>query len=193
MNQVVSLLKSEQEAFLNILIEKMKFGSKHNWREKGFEQALKTFLKINGFTIDASRPYPNRLGLACDITAVKDVALFIEIKRFRSPEACVSVAGGPLNNWAGELKGFPRDFLIDVAKTVLVARHQEENQGIAIAFIAVDVIDKYHQFERLNSIGSTIASTFDLESNVLDFKIFSDNNNNRVRLMALCLSSILKS
>ncbi len=191
MNQLVSLLNSQKEAFLSILIERMNSASKHNWREKVFENTLKIFLKKNGFNIDVPKSYPNKIGLECDIAAEKGATLMIEIKRFRSAEACVSVAGGTLDQWVGELKGFPRDYLIDIAKAVLAAQHSENTQGIAIAFIAVDSDDKHSHQTKLNAICSTLASTFNLESDIIDFEIFMDNNQRPVRLLAPCLSSKL--
>jgi len=192
MSQIASLLESNKTDFLSTLREKMRIASKHNWREKVFVQAVKALLVEHHYAIEPSRSYANNLGLQCDIAATKSVTYMIEIKRFRSPSACVSVAGGTLEEWIGELKGFPRDFLIDVAKVVLATNEQINIEGIAIAFIAFDKDITKDELSVRIEIGAKISTTFNLQNIVIDFGIFNDNNNKPVRLIAICLASKFK-
>jgi len=113
----------------------------------------------------------------------------IEVKRFRSPEACVSVAGGKLSEWLGELKGFPRDYLIDVAKAVLAPSCGPNTQGVALAFIALEKSDNNGEIAKIISKASSLARAFGLDDEIVDFGLYSDNNLNDTRLIAVCLSS----
>jgi hypothetical protein len=101
------------------------------WRESIFQRTLEgvwsNFLTLReGYTGVLVGLQPD---LTCEVLKRK---WMVEIKRFRTRRACAKLHDNRLreDQWQGEFKSFPRDFLGDLMKSQL----QPDYQGLCLAF-----------------------------------------------------------